>query len=198
MPNLATLRPIEFRSSLSRMLIVVIGLTISQSACTTTTITPDHATALSRTYDTLVIRNFTASDDLAEIQLPYFKEGFLATLREENAFSTILESETDPVPDSGLAVRANLSELDEGDLALRFIIGFGAGRAKVHGQFGVTDSHDDVLLKFESHKSYAGGAGIGGFDMISTSDLVKELGQESAAAISRWSRGEPLNKPTEQ
>ena len=124
MPNLATLRPIEFRSSLSRMLIVVIGLTISQSACTTTTITPDHATALSRTYDTLVIRNFAASDDLAEIQLPYFKEGFLATLREENAFSTILESETDPVPDSGLAVRANLSELDEGDLALRFIIGF--------------------------------------------------------------------------
>jgi hypothetical protein len=179
------------------ILLAMVGVSLSLGACTTTTITPEVVTAPPQSYDTIVIREIEATDELVETRLPYFRAGLVGGLREADAFPNIVESDTDPVPMSGISLTGRITEVDKGSKALRFIIGFGAGRAKAAGSFELHDAEANLLAKFESRKAYSGGAGIGGFDFLDMDELLEELGQETAGVVIRWSKGEPLHPPSQ-
>ena len=44
---------------------------------------------------------------------------------------------------------------------------------------------DRSLAKFETSESYAGGAGIGGWDMVEMEELLERLGEETAKTVTR-------------
>lgn len=61
------------------------------------------------------------------------------------------------------------------------------------GEFQLLDNQGRELTKFKVRKSYLGGAGIGGWDMLKTEDLVKQLGELVAETTDKWLRGEKIN-----
>jgi hypothetical protein len=92
-------------------------------------------------------------------------------------------------------VTGQVTEVQKGNKALRLLVGFGAGAASASGVFELSDDDDTTLARFTSSKGYAGGAGIGGFDLVDIDDLMQQLGKETADTIIRWTKGESLVPP---
>jgi len=174
-------------------LLLVVGIFLP--SCTTTTITPEFVQAPTRDYDKVVISDIGVADELWEARLPYLRRALVAKLREDEKFAEVIDPAPNPVPKDAIVISGKVTEFDKGDKALRFIIGFGAGRAKAAGLFSIHDAQGMILAQFESRKAYSGGAGIGGFDMIDMDELMQKLGEETAQSIIRWAKGEPLEPP---
>jgi hypothetical protein len=96
------------------------------------------------------------------------------------------------MPDSAVLVTGNITEIDKGNLALRWLVGFGAGKAQVSGAFEIRDSGGQALAKLKASESYLGGAGIGGAGFLDMEDLMRRFGETMADKITMWSRGEKL------
>ncbi len=168
------------------------------ASCTTTTITPEVVNAPSRDYDKVVIGDIGADDELWETQLPYLRKGIAEKLREDEKFAEVFDPTPEAVPEDAIVISGQVSEIEKGSKALRFIIGFGAGRAKAAGLFSIHDAQGTILARFESRKAYSGGAGIGGFDMLDMDEIMEELGKETALSIIRWAKGESLEPPKQE
>ena len=164
-------------------------------ACTTTTVTPEFVQPPEQEVDTVIIGDITTDNELWQLYIPYLRLGLISKLKESEAFSEVLDTEPQILPPNAVQVSGKLTEVDKGSKAARWIIGFGAGRAKARGEFQITDSAGLTLAKFQSWKAYSGGAGIGGADFLDMDDLIEELGGETAGSVIRWSRGEPLEPP---
>ena len=100
------------------------------------------------------------------------------------------------VPQSAILVTGRINSIDEGSAAARFLIGFGAGRAKARGTFAIHDAGNKSLAKFQTWESYSGGAGIGGMDMVQMEEILERLGRETAKTVVRWSQGKDLRPPS--
>ena len=162
--------------------------------CTTTTITAQLANPPENKYDMAAVGEVAATDKLWDGLIPYFRRGFRDQLSKDNAFTSVSEDPpTAPVAASTLIVVGTITEIDRGNAAARFIVGFGAGRAIARGTFEIHDANGVTLAKFESRKSYSGGAGIGGMDMVSMEELVQQLGAETANVVARWTKGQRLD-----
>ncbi len=175
-------------------LLVAAGIFLA--SCTSTTVTPEVVNAPSRDYDKVVIGDIGVADELWDTQLPYLRRALVAKLREDEEFTEVFDPAPDPVPEDAVVISGQITEIDKGDKALRLIIGFGAGQEEVAGLFSIHDSQGQILARFESRKTYSGGAGIGGSDLLDMNDLMEELGEETAHSIIRWAKGEPLEPPT--
>jgi uncharacterized protein DUF4410 len=163
-------------------------------ACTTTTISPQFANAPGKQFDAAAVGDITATDKLWDGLIPYFRRGFRDQLSKDKSFASVSEDPpTAPIAASMLVVSGTITEIDRGSAAARFIIGFGAGRAIARGTFEIHDADGQVLARFESRKSYSGGAGIGGADMVSMEGLVQQLGAETANVVTRWRKGQRLD-----
>lgn len=174
----------------------VLAAGVFLASCTTTTITPELVQAPGRDYDKVVIGDIGAVDELWEPRLPFLRSALVAKLREDKTFPQVFDRPPEPVPEDAIVVSGRVSMIDKGSKALRFIIGFGAGRAKAAGMFSIKDAQGTTLARFESRKAYSGGAGIGGFDMLDMDELMEALGEETARVIIRWTKGESLETPT--
>lgn len=177
----------------SVVLLLAVGIFLS--SCTTTTITPEVVNAPKRDYHKVVIRDIGATDQLWESRLPYLRRALVAKLRENEQITEVFDPAPEAVPEDAIVISGDVTEIDKGNKALRFIIGFGAGRSKAAGTFSIHDAQGTVLARFESRKAYSGGAGIGGFDMLDMDEMMEELGEETALSIIRWTKGEPLEPP---
>jgi len=69
-------------------------------------------------------------------------------------------------------------------------VGMDAGKKRVLGEFAVHAADGTKLTAFTARKSYLGGQGIGGWDMMKIEDLVDQLGQLAAETTDKWVRGE--------
>ena len=91
-----------------------------------------------------------------------------------------------------LLVSGRITNVDRGSRLKRMLIGFGAGRARLHGAFEIDDERGDKLVQFEAGKDYSGGVGMGGVDFVDIEDLMEQFGAETAVAVWHWSRGEEM------
>ncbi|RMD62325.1 MAG: DUF4410 domain-containing protein [Alphaproteobacteria bacterium] len=176
---------------------VILALGLLLSACTTTTIEPTLVTKPMRVYDTVFIGDIDSSEKIWQGRLPYFREGLVDKLHEAGLFTQVSDTVPETLPESAILVSGTVTEVDKGNKALRFLIGFGAGRARVEGNFAIADK-SGVLARFTSAKAYSGGAGIGGIDMMDMDELMTALGEVTAESIIRWSKGESLEPPKKQ
>jgi hypothetical protein len=100
----------------------------------------------------------------------------------------VLDTAPNP-PQAGLLLTSGkVTEIDKGSTALRFLIGFGAGRARMAGEFKLADASGATVAQFSVSKEYSGGAGIGGADLVDMDTLATQLGEAAASVIVDWNQ----------
>ena len=191
------------RARISVLCFAVAMLTVL-SACTATTVTPEFVQPTETKVERVAIGEITVENELWELYVPHFRRSLAFKLRESQAFLEVVdvvEMAEDDVPAltaDAVLISGRLTEIDKGNAAARWIIGFGAGRAKARGSFQISDAEGDTMVSFQTWKAYSGGAGIGGAGFVDMGDLVQQLGEETAASIIRWTRGEALEPPNQE
>ncbi len=96
------------------------------------------------------------------------------------------------VPANAIVLNGNVTEVEKGSASARFWVGMGAGQARVQGDFAIHAADGAKLQGFTARKSYLGGSGIGGWDMMKMEELVGQLGQLVAESTDKWLRGVKL------
>ncbi len=91
-----------------------------------------------------------------------------------------------------VVLTATIHEVEKGNLALRMLVGMGAGQASIVGDFKFGDDAANSLGGFTARRSYLGGAGAGGADLLTTEELFVRLGEEVAESADKWARGEKV------
>lgn len=112
---------------------------------------------------------------------------------KNRAFDSVNVGGEWPLPVGTMAMVGDIFEVEKGSSSMRFWVGMGAGQARAQGEFRLLDNKGRELAKFSVRKSYLGGTGIGGWDMLKTEDLVKQLGELVAETTDKWLRGEKIN-----
>lgn len=166
------------------------------AGCTTTTINPTKVERPSRSYAVVALADITAVDAASQSYVPFFRRGFAHRIKTLKLFDNVLDPAPARPPPSSIVVSGRLTEIDKGDRAERVFIGFGAGRARLRGDFEIRDAQGATLATFEGGKAYSGGPGIGGFDLIDIDDLMEKFGEETADTVWRWSKGRDLDGPS--
>lgn len=174
----------------------LLAFSVLATSCTSTRISPKEITPALKTYQHLAVGEIGVVDELWEGHLPFLRRGLKDRLQEKGEFGTILDPAPDTLPPNTLLVTGQVTNVEKGNEALRLLIGFGAGAESISGDFALYDESGTQLGAFQSNKSYAGGVGIGGVDLMEMDDLMQKLGEETADAIIRWTKGEPLLPPS--
>lgn len=184
------MRPMNnpIRTSLLLSVALIAGL----AGCTFKHVTPEVFAAPTQKYSAVAVGEITAEDKLWEYLVPHFRRGLVAGLNEQKAFDNVFDPAPTSMANSAIRFTGKITEVDKGSTALRWIIGFGAGRARVSGVFEIRDAGDQVLAKLEARESYAGGAGIGGAGFLDMEDLMRRFGETMAGRVVQWSRGEKV------
>lgn len=130
-----------------------------------------------------------------EILLHAFRLGVKEWIVEHGAVLAVTEDVLVTVPPAqSLLVKGTIHNVEKGSQALRFWVGMGAGQAKMKGTFEVLDASGKKVNQFEVNRSYLGGAGAGGWDMVEMEDLARQLGQSVGETIAEWVAGKNLDR----
>lgn len=156
------------------------------TSCTTTSFKSEVAQRPPAEAATIAVGPITAKDE-------EMWHGYAVTIRRglaeqltklRGADRVVLLAPGTSLP-NGMTISGELTEFEKGDIALRWIIGFGAGQARATSRFQVADPAGVVLARFTTSKAYSGGAGMGGADLMGADDLARQLG-EKGRGCDRW------------
>lgn len=169
---------------------LLLAVTVVSAACAFATVKPTAVTAPPQKYRSLVIGEVAGEKVSAEL-----KTKFVSALKEKltaaEVFDVVVISGQNDAPAPSVTLTGTISEFDEGSGALRWLVGFGAGRAKVTGEFRLADGMRE-LAQFSATRTYAGGLGIGGVGFLSMEALLDRLAATVTESVQRWTRGDPL------
>jgi hypothetical protein len=173
-------------------LIAVAALVVALTGCTFASVRPEVAGTPPPTPPrVLVIGDVSFEDALWEPYRLHFARGVNDWLKRNGGFESVLMERPATLPADGVVLISRITELDKGSPALRLLVGMGAGKAKIKGQFELQDSSGKVLTRFSSSEAYLGGAGIGGAGFIDMDDLTRRLAETVAEAARDFARGKP-------
>lgn len=165
------------------------------SGCTFAAVKPDVVVAPPPDAPkVLVIGQVSVKDALWEPYKLHFTRGVEKWLKEKNAFESVLPERPRTLPERSIVLVGTITDVDKGSTALRWVVGMGAGQAKVKGDFEIQSPSGAVLAKFSTRESYLGGWGIGGPGFLDMEDLVKRFAETVAATTVQWARGEKLDQ----
>jgi hypothetical protein len=119
-----------------------------------------------------------------------FRQGVEAWFAKTNVFESVLSGTN--VPPRSIVLSGTIGEVEKGSAAARFWVGMGAGQARIQGEFEIKDAAGQSQTRFTARRSYLGGTGIGGSNMLSMDELTFRLGQTVAETIFRWLHGQKL------
>lgn len=119
-----------------------------------------------------------------------FRQGLEAWFAKTNVFESVLSGTN--VPPRSIVLSGTIGEVEKGSAAARLWVGMGAGQARIQGEFEIKDAADQSQIRFAARRSYLGGTGIGGSDMLSMDELTFRLGQTVAETIFKWLHGQKL------
>lgn len=127
-----------------------------------------------------------AGDELWQSHAIRMRRALTAELRRLNGFPEVFDTLPESPPAGLLIVSAALTELDKGNVAARWLIGFGAGRARTAADIALLDDSRQSVARFTVAKTYAGGSGLGGANFLDVDDLVDQLGVAAGTSITNW------------
>jgi hypothetical protein len=177
-------------SSMRRVLNVpAYGLLISALVgCTGTTVLPNVTRqAVPKSYTVAVIAEISGNDELWRNYTIETRREFINELIARQAFTQVLDSPPTSAANV-LTVKGQITEVEKGSAAARWIVGFGAGRAHLTAEFQLMDSAGTSFASYSVRKTYAGGAGIGGAGFLDMDDLAQKLGKEAADSLADWAK----------
>jgi Domain of unknown function (DUF4410) len=143
-----------------RCLLPLFAFALLVGGCTATAYKPELVQQPPRAYRVIAVGAITAKDE--ELWHGYavlVRRALIAQLIKSGAFAQVLDTVPDPLPTDGVKLAGQVTEFDKGSVALRWIIGFGAGRARAVGHFLVSEPAGGTVLRFTTSKEYAGGGG---------------------------------------
>lgn len=129
-----------------------------------------------------------------KLMVQAFKLGVEKCCVAHKAFEIRREVAPAAVPADALVLNGTIKEVEKGSAAARFLVGMGAGQERVTGEFALHAADGTKLTAFVARKSYLGGQGIGGWDMLQLEDLVDQLGQLVGETADKWARGDKIGK----
>jgi hypothetical protein len=138
----------------------------------------------------LQITNARLSEPEQTVLIHAFQLGVEKWCAEHHAFE-VCQSATNVVANAAV-LSGTITEVEKGSAAARFWVGMGAGQARIQGEFELTAADGSELTAFKARKSYLGGSGIGGWDMMKFEELVTQFGQLVAETTDKWLRGEKI------
>ncbi len=127
-----------------------------------------------------------------KVMIQSFGLGVQKWCAEHKSFEVRRDVPLTNAPANAIVLSGNITEVEKGSAAARFWVGMGAGQERVKGEFRIDSNDGQKLTSFAARKSYLGGQGIGGFDMLKIADLVDQLGQLVAETTDKWVRGEKI------
>ena len=143
----------------------------------------------------LVLTDIKVGDPLWDNYKLHFTRGVTDYLKQKGGFESVVTEKPAAVQEGSVILTGTITEVDKGSTALRWIIGMGAGQAKVKGDFEIHDPKGTVLAKFAARESYLGGLGIGGAGFLDMDDLVRRFAESVAETTRKWARGEKIGSP---
>lgn len=167
-------------------------LVTALAGCTVKGTSPEVLTPRPQKFSIIVVGSIAMEDKLWDNLVPHFRRGLVQQLNEKKAFDGVLDSAPPILPESAVIFSGKVTEVEKGSAALRWIVGLGAGRAYVKGNFEFRDAGGQVLARLAASESYLGGAGIGGAGFLDMEDLMRRFGETMAERIVQWSRGEKM------
>ncbi len=156
--------------------------------CTGTTVRPSMTPQATKTYSIVAVGDITGSDELWHSYTVEIHRELAAGLIADKAFTQVLDPVPAPLPGDALVVTGHITEVNKGSTAARWLVGFGAGRAYLTTEFELKDANGSKLGSYTVRKTYAGGAGIGGANLLDMDDLARKLGKEAADSLSKWAK----------
>jgi hypothetical protein len=162
------------------------------TGCTTTTIRPIMAEKPAQTYSVVALGDIAVPDETAKLYVAFFRRGFSSQLKTLKGIDAVLDPAPGELPPTAILVSGQIVKVDRGNAALRWIIGFGAGRERTSGRFEIHDAQGRIVAQFDGAKAYSGGLGIGGANLVDMEDLMEKFGVETANAVWHWSNGQSL------
>jgi len=124
----------------------------------------------------------------------HFHQGFLAWNTEHEVFANVLDEKATNISSDAVVLMGSILDVEKGSEAMRLWVGMGAGQERLEGNFEIKDAAGKTLVSFAVHKSYLGGTGSGGSDMMSFDDLFNKMGAYVAETTEEWLQGKKLQK----
>jgi len=174
---------------------LVIGFVVLALAagCTFSAVAPQSSLAPPTSApSTLIVGPIAIADPVWESATVIFKRAVSEWLDRNGGFQSVLVEPPAETPPDSVVLRGTITEVDKGSAALRFLIGMGAGQARVKGDFEIARPDGAVLASFSARESYLGGAGIGGAGLVDTDELIKRFAETVAKTTRDWARGEGI------
>lgn len=179
-----------------RILVLALTLALVASGCTFRSVKPTlgdaHAAASQPRATSIVVGDIAAGDALWDAYRLHVSRGITDWYaRNAQDLRVLTTKPAAPAPGTVILV-GTITNVDKGNAALRWIVGMGAGQAKVNGDFEIQSLDGAPLVKFSARESYLGGAGIGGAGFLDMDDLMKRFAETVAETALKWSRGQPI------
>lgn len=180
-----------------RMVVIALSLLLAATGCTFRSVKPtlmdSHAATSRPTVRAIVVGDVKTGDPLWETYRLHVSRGITDWYgRNAQDLKVLSAKPADPVPGTVVLV-GTITNVDKGSTALRWLVGMGAGQAKVNGDFEIQSVDGVPLVKFSARESYLGGAGIGGAGFLDMEDLVRRFAETVAETSLKWSRGQPID-----
>lgn len=177
-----------------RSCLILLAIALVSSGCTFSAVKPQVVGAAPQAPPkTLIVGDIQVADKLWESHKLQFARSIEKWNAEKKAFESVVTEKPSSVPEGSIVLVGTITEVDKGSTALRWIVGMGAGQAKVKGDFEIQSPTGTVLAKFSTRESYLGGAGIGGAGFLDMDDLVRRFAETVVATAVKWSRGEKID-----
>lgn len=171
------------------LLLVALLLT----GCTFAAVTPRMvAPPPAKAPTVLVLTDLQIGDELWSSYKVQFRRSVEEWLKRNGGFGAVLTERPPAMGEDGVVLLGTLTEVDKGSTALRWIVGFGAGQAKIKGDFELQSPAGATLARFSASESYLGGAGIGGAGFLDMDDLMRRFSESVAETAVKWARGEKI------
>ena len=158
------------------------------TACTGTTIRPETVRESVQHYGIIVVGDVSGKDELWKSYAVEMRRSLSTELGASKAFTQLVDPAPPTTLPDAVRVTAQITEVAKGSEAMRWIVGFGAGKAHMTAEFKLLDPAGAELGTFSLKKTYSGGLGIGGAGMVDMDDLANKLGKQAADAIVVWSK----------
>ena len=123
----------------------------------------------------------------------HFRQGVQHWSTNHQAFKEVITAPSAGVPSDAIVLSGVIRDVEKGSKAARFWVGMGAGQARVQGNFEIKDSAGTSLCTFMANRSYLGGVGAGGWDMLNFEDLFTKLGEVTAETTDKWLKGQKID-----
>ncbi len=124
---------------------------------------------------------------------PYFQSELVRRVREANLFARVVNlSETSftPGPEKALRLQGNITRLDPGSRALRYWVGFGAGRSKAQTELQFVDVQSGEVVMVIADRRVAAYGVFGGDSEEHLQESFGDMARDLARFLTRLSKGQ--------